>query len=243
MEKVIHRSGSRGFSDNGWLKSYFTFSFANYYDPRRINFGAIRVLNNDTVEGGEGFKSHPHDNMEIVLIPTEGAFDHADNIGNITTVSAGEAQIISAGRGMVHNLYNHHRQAPLSYIQMWIFPREYELEPSYSKVKLAETPRGCWQPVVSPVGGEHVLRINQNAWVYMGEMAAGTTMRYPMNLRTNGVYLFVMSGDVLIAGSELHAGDAVGLTGVDEAEIEAETDAKVLAIEVPMREWSESTGD
>ncbi len=152
MEKVIHRSGEQGFSDNGWLKSYFTFSFANYYDPRRINFGALRVLNNDTIEGGEGFKSHPHDNMEIVFIPTEGAIDHGDNIGNITTVSTGEAQIISAGRGMVHNSYNHDRNTPLSYIQMWIFPQEYELEPAYSKVKLEEVGRNRWQPVASPRG-------------------------------------------------------------------------------------------
>lgn len=241
MEKVIHRSGSRGFSDNGWLKSYFTFSFANYYDPRRINFGALRVLNNDTIEGGEGFKSHPHDNMEIVFIPTEGAIDHGDNIGNITTVSTGEAQIISAGRGMVYNSYNHDRNTPLSYIQMWIFPQEYELEPAYSKVKLEEVGRNRWQPVASPEGGEHVLKINQRAWVEMAALDAGTSIRYEVRIDTNGVYIFVVSGDVLIAGSSLHENDAIGLTGLEYADVEAETDAKILVIEVPMRQWSNSS--
>lgn len=240
MDRVIHRSGSRGFSDNGWLKSYFTFSFANYYDPRRINFGAIRVLNEDAIEGGEGFSSHPHDNMEIVIIPTHGSLDHGDNIGNITTVGTGEAQIISAGTGIIHNTYNHSDREELRYIQLWIFPREYELPPSYSKVTLSETVLNHWQPVVSPQGGENVLPINQNAWVHMAEVGAGASIRYTMNDTTNGLYLFVMNGDLFVADSTLHEGDAVGLTHLDYADIEAETACKILAMEVPMRRWSAS---
>lgn len=240
MDKVIHRSGSRGFSDNGWLKSYFTFSFANYYDPRRINFGALRVLNDDVIEGGEGFNSHPHDNMEIVIIPTQGSLDHGDNIGNITTVGSGEAQIISAGTGIIHNTYNHSDGEELRYLQLWIFPREYELPPSYSKVTLSGVGMDRWQPIVSPEGGEHVLPINQNAWVYMAEINAGSSLRYTMNDGADGLYLFVMNGDVFVAGSTLHEGDAVGLTHLDYADVEAESDAKILAVEVPMHRWSSS---
>lgn len=239
MEKVIHRSGSRGFSDNGWLKSYFTFSFANYYDPRRINFGALRVLNDDSIEGGEGFKSHPHDNMEIVIIPLQGSLDHGDNIGNITNVAAGEAQIISAGTGIIHNTYNHSSTEELKYIQMWIFPQEYELPPAYSKVTLAPAGADGWQAVVSPEGGERVLAINQSAWVSMACMEPNTTLRYNMNApAANGVYLFVLEGDVFVAGSTLHDRDAVGLTSLDYVDIEAESEAKILAVEVPMRRWS-----
>lgn len=235
MDKVVHRSGSRGFSDNGWLKSYFTFSFANYYDPRRINFGALRVLNEDTIERGEGFKSHPHDNMELVVIPIEGGLEHGDNMGNITTVSVGEAYILSAGTGMIHNTYNRSQESPLKYIQLWIFPREYELPPSFSKVSLGQANSNQWQPVVSPQGGEHVLAINQDAWVYMAELVSGTTLRYDMNMNINGVYIFVMKGDVSIAGSALHESDAIGIMNVDNVDIIADTEARILVIEIPLR--------
>lgn len=240
MEKVIHRSGSRGFSDNGWLKSYFTFSFANYYDPRRINFGALRVLNDDTIEGGEGLKSHPHDNMEIVIIPMAGSLDHGDNIGNISTVGTGEAQIISAGTGIIHNTYNHSDTEPLRYLQLWIFPREYELPPAYSKVTLAPVGMNDWQPVVSPAGGEHVLAINQDTWVYMAGVEPNASIRYTMNNGEDGLYLFVLEGDVFVAGSTLHEGDAIGLTHLDYVDIEAESRVRLLAIEVPMHRWSTS---
>lgn len=241
MEKVIHRSGSRGFTDNGWVQTYHTFSFANYYDPRRINFGALRVLNNDTIEGNEGFGSHHHDNMEIITIPIEGSFDHGDNIGNITTVSAGEAQIMSAGTGLVHNVYNHSKEQPLKYVLIWIFPQEYELPPSQSVVKLVEVAKNEWQPVVSPVGGERILKINQNAWIYMNRLEAGASVEYCLNDPNNGVYLFVLEGDVAVDESSLHACDAIGIVRADRFSIEAQREARILLIEIPMNRWSNTT--
>lgn len=242
MDKVIHRSGSRGYSDNGWLKTYYTFSCANYYDPRRINFGALRVLNDDTIEGGEGLKSHPHDNMEIVFIPLEGSIDHGDSLGNFVTVSPGEAQIMSSGTGMFHNEYNHSADKPVKYVQMWIFPREYEVMPSYSHVKLADAGRNNWQAVVSPEGGEHVLPINQHAWVYMADMDAGHVMTHLLHNEDNGVYVFVLAGEVFIDGNVLQQRDAIGLPFMRTVDVEAREDSKILLIEVPMRKWS-STKD
>lgn len=241
METIIHRSGSRGFTDNGWLHAYHTFSFANYYDPRRINFGALRVLNDDTIDGNEGFSSHHHDNMEIITIPLEGGFDHGDNLGNITNVAVGQAQIMSAGTGLVHNIYNHSKEEPLKYVLFWIFPREYELPPSQEVVTLAQTGHNEWQPVVSPDGGEHTLKINQNAWVYMSRIEAGATVEYCLNDTQNGAYLFILEGDVVVDQTLLHARDAIGVFNTESLSIEAQTGARVLLIEVPLHRWSNTT--
>lgn len=245
MEKVIHRSENRGFFDNGWLKSFFSFSFANYYDPHKINFGALRVLNCSTMEAGEGIDAHPCDNMEIIFIPTEGAIDYGDNMGHLATVPVGSAQIINAGTGVIHYTYNHIPDIPLKYFLIWIYPREYELMPFYSTVTLEQVGSNRWQPVVSPEGGEHTLRINQDAWIYMADVTEANTLSYAMHSASNGAYVMVSSGCATICGSRLWGGDAIGITGTETFNIKGEPHAKVLLIEVPIGRWNimRKTGD
>ena len=207
MNKTIHRAESRGYADHGWLQTHHTFSFANYYDPRRVHFGALRVLNDDTVAPGEGFGTHPHDNMEIVSIALEGALRHGDSMGNMKVLRPGEIQVMSAGTGITHN-----------------------------QVELAPAKRNVPHVIVAPEGrgGEHVGWVHQDAWFYTLDLDKDRVVEYRMNTRGHGAYVFVIEGSVEAAGEELGPRDGMGITGADEFPIKGETDAKVLIIEVPM---------
>ncbi len=239
MEKIIHRSESRGFVDHGWLKSYKTFSYGSYYDPRRIHFGALRVLNDDTLEGGEGFNSRPHDNLEIIHIPLKGEIEHGDSLGNISVASAGEIQILSAGTGVIHHEYNKSLTEPLEYLQIWIFPEEYELAPHYSKVTPAPANKNELQLIICPVGepmeDDSVGRICQSAWFYTAELDAGATVAHRLHTDFHGAYIFVIEGAVNVAGTNLKRRDGLGLWDDEEFEIKADTHSHILVIEVPMR--------
>jgi redox-sensitive bicupin YhaK (pirin superfamily) len=239
MEKVVHRSESRGFVDHGWLISYKTFSYGNYYDPRRIHFGALRVLNDDTIEGGEGFNSHPHDNMEIVHIPLKGAIEHGDSMGNISVASVGELQILSAGTGLIHHEYNNSLSDPLEYLQIWIFPEEYELPPRYSKVTLAPPVKNELQlmicPSKEPEVDDSVGRIRQSAWLYTADLDEGMAVRYKVHPARYGAYIFVIEGAVTIDGTHLKRRDGLGLWDAEEFEIRADVPSHILIIETPMR--------
>ena len=239
MERVIHRAESRGFADSGWRRCYFNFSFANYYDPRRINFGALRVLNEVTMLPGEGMNAHPHDNMEIVAIPLQGTLEYGDNMGNMVTLTAGQADVISAGSGIVHTTYNNSPQEEVHYLVLWIFPRRYELPPAYHRVTLAPAVRNGWQPVASPVGGDGVLPINQDAWIWLIGLDAGAEASYRLHRAGNGCYAFLIEGEAAMADVELAAQDAVGVTDAEEVTVRALAPARLLLVEVPMQTWKQ----
>ncbi|MCO6358801.1 pirin family protein [Roseivirga pacifica] len=234
MKTVVHTADSRGYANHGWLKSRHTFSFAGYYDPERVHFGALRVLNDDEVAAGQGFGTHPHDNMEIVSIPLFGDLEHKDSTGRHKVIKQGDVQIMSAGTGIQHSEYNHNADQDVHFLQIWVFPKEHGIEPRYEqKSYSAEDRMNKWQTVVSPEGGEAVW-INQDAYFSLANLDAGETLTYKTNKAGNGVYLFVLNGEVTAAGEKLDTRDAVGVSETDSFEVKAGSYAEVLAIEVPM---------
>lgn len=238
MERVIHRAASRGFADHGWLQTYHTFSYGNYYDPRRIHFGALRVINEDTIEGGEGYSSHPHDNLEIVLLPLEGAVEHGDNIGNIAVTGVGEVQAMTTGTGMVHNEYNKSQTEKVHLLNIWIYPREYELSPRYKKAKLSAPGSNELRLIVAPDTEDAVpgvVVIAQDAWFYLGQFDEGFKAAHQLHTERHGAYLFVLEGTISVGETEFGPRDGVGIWDVDTVSFTAESPARVLLIEVPMR--------
>lgn len=236
MKKVLHRAGTRGFADHGWLKTHHTFSFAGYYDPQRVHFGALRVLNDDTVAPGEGFGTHPHDNMEIVSLVLEGALKHGDSMGHMQVLGPGELQVMTAGTGITHSEMNASRDEPVKFLQIWVITDAEGHTPRYNQIELAPARRNELRLIVAPEGrgGEHVGWIHQTAWFYTLDLDAGRDAEYRMNLHGNGAYVFVIGGRAEVDGVELGPRDGMGLWETDEFRIKASEDAKLLIIEVPM---------
>src|SRR5690606_20497754 len=170
MKKIIHRANTRGYANHGWLKSYHTFSFANYYDPERMHFGALRVLNDDTVAGGMGFGKHPHNNMEIISIPLDGDLEHQDSMGNTAVIRNGDIQVMSAGTGIYHSEYNKNKDKPVKFLQIWVIPNKGNVEPRYDQVTLNVADRhNKLQQIVSPKDGGEGVWIHQDAWFHLGK--------------------------------------------------------------------------
>ncbi len=235
MNTVVHTSDSRGFADHGWLRSRHSFSFAGYYNPERVHFGALRVLNDDQVAGGQGFGTHPHDNMEIISIPLSGDLEHKDSTGRSEVIRQGDVQIMSAGSGLRHSEYNHNTDKPVEFLQIWVFPKERDITPRYEQKSYSATDRtNKFQTVVAPEGGE-ALTINQDAWFSLGNLEAGTTLDYKFNKPGSGLYAFVLKGEATIAGEALGSRDAVGITDTSEVSITADSDTEILLMEVPMK--------
>ncbi|MEP2774197.1 MAG: pirin family protein [Fulvivirga sp.] len=235
MQKIIHRAESRGHANHGWLDSHHSFSFAGYHNPERMHFGMLRVLNDDWVAGGKGFGTHPHDNMEIVSIPLEGALEHKDTTGNSKVIKTNDVQIMSAGSGIMHSEYNHSSSDKVNFLQIWIFPKERNIEPRYEQKTFAPTDRmNQIKTVVSPNKEDDAIWINQDAYFSLASFKKGSKPTYKINRPENGVYTFVISGDVEIAGESLHTRDAIGISDVEEVSFESKTDVEVLFIEVPM---------
>lgn len=237
MEKVIHRAASRGLTDQGWLKTYHTFSFGNYYDPRRIHFGALRILNDNIVEGGEGFSSHPHDNMEIITLPLKGALEHGDSMGNISIIDTGDVQVLTSGTGVIHNEYNQSQDETMEFLQIWVFPEEYELSPVTSKVTYGESERNKLQLIVSPKeeAAGNVAAISQKAWLYLASLDEGTVIDHNLHGDASGAYVFVISGEVEIDDSTLHVRDGIGLWDTLSYKIKALEPSRILVMEIPMK--------
>ena len=234
MKTVVHKSDSRGYANHGWLKSRHTFSFANYHNPERVHFGALRVLNDDEVAEGMGFGTHPHENMEIVSIPLQGDLEHKDSTGRHKVIRQGDVQIMSAGSGISHSEYNHNKDEEVHFLQIWVFPKEKNIEPRYEqKTYEVEDRMNKFQTVVSPEGGD-ALWINQDAFFSLANLDAGTKLNYDVKKPGNGVYFFVLNGDMEVAGEALTTRDAVGVSEADSFEVKAKSYAEVLAIEVPM---------
>lgn len=236
MKKIIHRANTRGHANHGWLDSHHTFSFANYYDPERIHFGMLRVLNDDIVKGGYGFGAHPHDNMEIISIPIDGALEHQDNQGHKSVIRENDVQIMSAGSGVRHSEYNHSKTKDVNFLQIWVLPKEKNIQPRYDQKTYApETLQNRLLTVISPEKTDSTLWINQDAYFSLGNLEKGKSLNYNPQNANQGVYIFVIDGEVSVGNEKLGKRDGIGIWDVNEFSIQADANAKVLFMEVPMR--------
>ncbi len=231
MEKVVHRADERGHANHGWLEARHSFSFANWYDPNKIHFGALRVLNDDIVQPGKGFPTHPHDNMEIITIPLKGALEHKDSMGSHGVITSGEVQVMSAGTGVKHSEFNHSDEEIVNLLQIWIFPREKGVRPRYDQRKYqTEDIKNEFVNIVNP-DHEGGMYIHQDAWLSIGVFDKGT-YTYQMKGNNTGTYFFVIEGEAKVEDDTLKRRDALGITGVDIVEFNFNSTARLLAIEV-----------
>lgn len=235
MKTVYHKASSRGHANHGWLDSYHTFSFADYYNPQRMHFGVLRVLNDDTVKGGMGFDTHPHRDMEIVSIPLEGALRHGDSIGNEGVIQKGEVQVMSAGTGVMHSERNDDLYEPVKFLQIWVFPRETGVKPRYDQISIAgqAKPDG-FQQILSPDKGDEGVWIHQDAWFFLADFKKGTAKEYHVKKNGNGVYVFVIKGEAKIGDQVLAQRDGLGVYDTGSFTLEATKDSEILLMDVPM---------
>ena len=232
---VLHKADTRGNANHGWLQSYHTFSFANYYNPERMHFGVLRVLNDDTVESGRGFGTHPHDNMEIISIPLEGDLEHKDSLGNVAIIQNGDVQVMSAGTGIQHSEYNKHKDQAVKFLQIWVFPDKRNVTPRYDQMTLNPTDRhNQLQQIVSPNPDDAGVWIHQNAWFHLGKFDKGVSMDYDFKSKGNGLYVFNLNGSITVNDQLLEARDGFGIWDVEKVNIKADSDAEFLLMEVPM---------
>ena len=232
---IIHKSASRGHAHHGWLDSKHTFSFANYFNPDRIHFGALRVLNDDTVAAGMGFGTHPHQNMEIVSIPLSGSLMHKDSMGTAQIIEAGEIQVMSAGTGIQHSEYNASKTEQVKFLQIWIIPNKMGVKPRYDQYKFnLQKLHNQFHQILSPNPSAEGVWIHQDAWFSLGHFDANQKGIYILNNKENGVYLFVLEGSITIFDHSLNYRDGIGITNTDTIHIEASTNAQLLLKEVPM---------
>lgn len=235
MKTVLHKAETRGHANHGWLDSHHTFSFANYYNPERVHFGALRVLNDDIVDGGRGFGTHPHDNMEIISIPLSGDLEHKDSMGNTTVIRQNDVQVMSAGTGIYHSEYNKSKDQKVNFLQIWVFPKEENIQPRYGQKTFNPEERvNKLQQVVAPVKDSDGIWINQDAWFHLGNLKKDFNATYDVKQKGNGVYAFVISGEVTINGQQLSKRDGLGVWDTDKLDIQVNADAEILLMEVPM---------
>lgn len=235
MQIIQHPANDRGTVNMGWLQSRHSFSFGSWYNPEKVHFGALRVLNDDTVLGGQGFGKHPHDNMEIVSIPLSGELAHADSTGNSGIIKVGDVQIMSAGSGIAHSEFNASKSEPVHFLQIWIFPKLENIKPRYGQKYFDPANRqDAWQVVISPIENDGALLINQDAYFSRANISANKELPYKLHTKGNGVYLFLLEGSIEVNGTVLNRRDAIGISDIDEFAVKALTDSEVLAIEVPM---------
>jgi len=235
---ILHKASTRGDANHGWLHSRHTFSFANYYDPERIHFGALRVLNDDLVEAGMGFGTHPHDNMEIISIPLEGDLEHRDSMGNVAVIKHGDVQVMSAGTGITHSEYNKNRDRLVRFLQIWVFPNKRNVTPRYDQITLKNSDRhNTFQQILSPDPQDAGVWIHQDAWFHLGRFDRGVSADYTIKKKGNGVYAFVIAGDITIDGTTLNERDGLGTWETERIWLTADSEgAEVLLMEVPMRD-------
>lgn len=232
---VLHKANTRGHANHGWLEARHTFSFANYYNPERVQFGALRVLNDDIIAGGMGFGTHPHDNMEIITIPLEGDLAHKDSMNNAETIKFGDVQVMSAGTGILHSEFNPNADRRTNLLQIWVFPKVRNVTPRYQQITLNVADRkDKLQQILSPNATDDGVWIHQDAWFHMGNLSANTTVDYQLHLKNNGLYIFVIKGTIKVGEQELNARDGYGIWDFDSLTLTATSDAEILTMEVPM---------
>lgn len=237
MKKILHPAKTRGTANFGWLEARYSFSFANFFNPERTQFGKLRVLNDDTVAGGMGFGKHPHKNMEIITIPQEGALKHRDSMGNEGIIESGDIQIMSAGSGVEHSEMNASSKEPVKHFQIWVFPEEENVTPRYAQKKIAPLlNKNTFSNVVKPKNKAHKdeLWIHQQAYFSIGEFTETTHTAYTLNNKTHGIYLMVLKGTIEIDSEILNERDAIGIWETTQVSIKANEGSKALLIEVPM---------
>lgn len=234
MPTVFHPAHSRGQADHGWLKTHHTFSFANYYDPARIHFGALRVINDDDIAGGMGFGMHPHDNMEIITIPLAGALAHRDSLGCSGTIEAGEIQVMSAGTGIRHSEFNARENENVQLLQIWVFPKIKNVQPRYQQIQLkAENMHNRFGFIVTPTPSEDAAWVYQDTWFSLGNFEFASTQIYQLQQANHGVYIFMIEGEAEVEGQKLQRRDGLGIWNVANFEIKIQPNSKILLMEVP----------
>ncbi|HLV46826.1 MAG TPA: pirin family protein [Flavobacterium sp.] len=233
---VLHKAETRGHANHGWLDSHHTFSFAGYHNPERMNFGVLRVLNDDQVAPGMGFGAHPHDNMEIISIPLEGDLEHKDSMGNVAVIKNGDIQVMSAGTGIQHSEYNRNQDRDTKFLQIWVFPNKRNVTPRYDQITLNESDRkNRWQQILSPNPDDEGVWIYQKAWFHLGKFDKDISTTYEIKARGNGVYAFILNGDATIEGQELHRRDGFGIWNTDKLKITIHSpETEILLMEIPM---------
>ena len=235
MKTVLHKANTRGHANHGWLDSHHTFSFAGYQNPERMHFGVLRVLNDDQVSAAKGFGTHPHDNMEIISIPLEGDLEHKDSMGNVATIKEGEVQVMSAGTGIFHSEYNKNPDKPVKFLQIWVFPNKRNVEPRYDQISIRDIEKeNAFYQVLSPNPDDEGVWIHQDAWFHLGKFESGAEASYQIHKEGNGVYAFILEGEVEINGQKLEKRDGFGLWEIDSFKFKSVTDSRVLLMEVPM---------
>lgn len=233
---VIHKADSRGKADHGWLVSNHTFSFANYHNPERMHFGILRVLNDDKVEAGRGFGTHPHDNMEIISIPLEGDLEHKDSMGNSAIIRSGDIQVMSAGTGIMHSEFNKNTDRLVKFLQIWVYPNKRNVTPRYDQIALDKTKsKNRFQQILSPNADDEGVWIHQDAWFHLGNFENTIETNYQIRKNGNGVYAFILKGSAEIEGQQLETRDGFGVWDISNLNIKATTEGtEILLMEVPM---------
>lgn len=235
MNTVFHKSSTRGYANHGWLEARHSFSFAGYYNPERLHFGALRVLNDDKIAGGKGFGMHPHDNMEIITIPLKGALSHRDDMGNGTTIQAGEIQVMSAGKGVFHSEFNANNDHFCELLQIWIFPNIREVEPRYNQIKLDQSKmENNFLQILSPNPDDEGVWIHQHAWIHMGVFDSEKKFNYTLKDKANGVYIFLIEGKIKANDQELAVRDGYGVWHTEQIDFMTLEKSNILLLEVPI---------
>jgi redox-sensitive bicupin YhaK (pirin superfamily) len=237
MNTVFHKASSRGHADHGWLNAYHSFSFASWYNPERIQFGMLRVLNDDTVAAGMGFGTHPHDNMEIITIPLEGDLAHKDSMGNAATIKTGDVQVMSAGTGIQHSEFNPNADQRTKLFQIWVFPKYRNVTPRYQQITLDSTKqKNNFSQILSPHAEDEGVWIYQDAWFHLADFEKGFSKVYQIKKEGNGLYVFVIDGTLTVDGQVLETRDGLGIWDFETVECSASSDVKFLLMEIPMEQ-------
>ena len=235
MKTTVHKANTRGHANHGWLDTNHTFSFAHYYNPERMNFGVLRVLNDDFVEGGMGFGTHPHDNMEIISIPLSGDLEHKDSMGNTAVIKEGDVQVMSAGSGIFHSEFNKNADKEVKFLQIWVFPNKKNLTPRYDQISIRDVEKeNTFYQILSPNEDDQGVWIHQNAWFHLGKFESGKSETYHLKNEGNGVYAFVLEGEVEIEGQKLGKRDGFGVWDTSQINVKSMSDNRILLMEVPM---------
>ena len=236
MKTVYHKADTRGFANHGWLKSHHIFSFANYYNPERMSFGVLRVLNDDQVASGMGFGTHPHRDMEIISIPLEGDLEHKDSMGTTEVIRNGEIQVMSAGTGVQHSEYNKNKDGLVKFLQIWVIPNKMNVTPRYDQISIKENEKiNDFQQILSPNPNDEGVWIHQNAWFNLAKFEKGNAKEYRIHDAKNGVYVFVLKGSAKIGEQILGTRDGFGIWETESFTLAALEDSEVLLMEVPMQ--------
>lgn len=234
---ILHKASSRGHADHGWLNAYHSFSFASWYNPERIQFGMLRVLNDDTVAAGMGFGTHPHDNMEIITIPLEGDLAHKDSMGNSSTIKTGDVQVMSAGTGIQHSEFNPNADLQTKLFQIWLFPKYRNVEPRYQQITLdIAKQKNNFAQILSPNEDDEGVWIHQDAWFYLSDFDKDFSKKLGLKKEGNGFYIINIEGEIEVNGEKLEKRDAIGIWETNELEIKANSDSRFLIMEIPMEQ-------